>query len=331
MNPPRNNIALTLLLMLCAVLTAHAQQLPLRGEAADEAAPAIAADTARPFYVNEGTASWYGRRFHGRKTANGERFNKRAMTCAHRTLPFGTRVRVTNVATGEQVTVRVNDRGPYVRNRIIDLSDAAAKSIGMVGCARVKIEAFADVQEPLIARASSPARERRNARMREEQKADSLALAMTAADSSAAAVTDSLANVVQAITPIATMLHATAEPAMARRLQNRPSCGNGIRIVDTNDVPVDVHGYTVVVSVSNRYEDARTVRAALLARGYHAVHLIIANTCGENHYKVCVGFEPHPIACRITADNLVRDYPTARIVYISREDDDHYQTTAFAN
>jgi rare lipoprotein A len=79
-----------------------------------------------------GSASWYGPGFNGRRTANGETFNQYALTAAHRTLPFGTRVMVTNLYTGRQVVVRINDRGPYSGNRIIDLSKGAAAEIGLI-------------------------------------------------------------------------------------------------------------------------------------------------------------------------------------------------------
>ncbi|WGS50100.1 septal ring lytic transglycosylase RlpA family protein [Paraburkholderia sp. D15] len=89
-----------------------------------------------------GRASWYGRGFHGRRTANGERYDMHAMTAAHRTLPLGSYVRVTNPATSRSVVVRINDRGPYARGRVIDLSMAAASALDMrhAGTARVKIE-----------------------------------------------------------------------------------------------------------------------------------------------------------------------------------------------
>lgn len=89
-----------------------------------------------------GHASYYGRRFHGRRTANGERFNMNAMTAAHKTLPFGTMVRVTNPHNGKSVTVRINDRGPFIRGRTIDLSRGAAQKIGLVarGHGRVELE-----------------------------------------------------------------------------------------------------------------------------------------------------------------------------------------------
>ena len=89
-----------------------------------------------------GIASWYGSAFHGRRTASGERFNQYALTAAHRTLQFGTRVKVTNLRNGRSVIVRINDRGPYVRGRIIDLSRGAARIIGLVrsGTGSVRIE-----------------------------------------------------------------------------------------------------------------------------------------------------------------------------------------------
>lgn len=95
-----------------------------------------------------GIASWYGKAHHGRKTASGERFNMREMTAAHRTLPFDTVVRVTNLETGKVIKVRINDRGPYVSGRIIDLSAkaAAALEIAEDGTARVRIEEFASDQ-----------------------------------------------------------------------------------------------------------------------------------------------------------------------------------------
>jgi rare lipoprotein A (peptidoglycan hydrolase) len=89
-----------------------------------------------------GTASWYGRRQNGKRTASGERFDARKLTAAHRTLPLGTKAKVTNLETGQSTEVTINDRGPYVKNRKIDLSAAAAKKIGITkkGVAPVKIE-----------------------------------------------------------------------------------------------------------------------------------------------------------------------------------------------
>jgi rare lipoprotein A len=93
-------------------------------------------------YTEEGMASWYGRDFHGRKTSNGEIYNMHAMTAAHKTLPLGVHVRVRNLRNGREAVVRLNDRGPFVKGRIIDLSYAAADKIGIVGpgTAPVRIE-----------------------------------------------------------------------------------------------------------------------------------------------------------------------------------------------
>lgn len=87
-----------------------------------------------------GIASWYGPGFQGKKTASGERFNTHALTAAHKTLKFGTKVKVTNLNNGRSVFVTINDKGPYVRGRVIDLSNAAKNAIGMGGTAKVSLE-----------------------------------------------------------------------------------------------------------------------------------------------------------------------------------------------
>lgn len=98
----------------------------------DDTAPSSLQEQKLP-RLGEGKASYYAERFHGRKTASGERFSKEEFTAAHRTLPFGTTLRVTNTDNGKTVLVRVNDRGPHCGNRIIDLSPAAARAIGLMG------------------------------------------------------------------------------------------------------------------------------------------------------------------------------------------------------
>jgi rare lipoprotein A len=96
--------------------------------------------------LGRGSASYYAAKFDGRRTASGERFDNDAMTAAHRTLPFGTLVRVTNVANGRSVIVRINDRGPFTRGRTIDVSRAAAEELGLVarGHATVELALIAD-------------------------------------------------------------------------------------------------------------------------------------------------------------------------------------------
>lgn len=100
-------------------------------------------DTSRDF-VEEGLASWYGRDFHGRRTSSGDPYDMFAMTAAHKTLPLPTYVRVTDLDTGNRVVVRVNDRGPFVEGRVIDLSYVAALKLGIAarGTARVEVRAL---------------------------------------------------------------------------------------------------------------------------------------------------------------------------------------------
>ncbi len=93
-----------------------------------EPSPAAACDI-----VENGKASFYADKFNGRRTANGERFSNQAMTAAHRTLPFGTKIMVENPSNGRSVVVRINDRGPFIKGRVIDLSKAAAREIGIIG------------------------------------------------------------------------------------------------------------------------------------------------------------------------------------------------------
>lgn len=102
--------------------------------------------TSPPVEPQMGVASYYAGRWHGRRTASGERFDMHEMTAAHRTLPFGTRVRVTNLKNGREVVVRINDRGPWRKKRVIDVSYAAARKLGMVGpgIARVRLDVVAE-------------------------------------------------------------------------------------------------------------------------------------------------------------------------------------------
>ena len=116
----------------------------------DEAPPlAKIPAPSQPTLVETGLGSWYGRRFHGKLTASGEVFNQEKFTAAHRTLPWGSRVKVTNLANGKSVEVRINDRGPFGKGRIIDVSRAAAKALGMVGSGitAVRVESLSDSEK----------------------------------------------------------------------------------------------------------------------------------------------------------------------------------------
>jgi rare lipoprotein A len=103
-------------------------------------------------WLQVGVASWYGSQFQGRKTAAGEPFDMNSMTCAHPTLPMGTWLRVTNLKNRRTTFVRVNDRGPVLEGRIVDLSFAAARAVGLVGVGKVKLETVRD-GDPELAQA----------------------------------------------------------------------------------------------------------------------------------------------------------------------------------
>ena len=94
-------------------------------------------------FIQEGLASWYGKDFHGNKTSNGEIYNMYAMTAAHKILPFGTYIRVYNLSNNKEVIVRINDRGPFITGRIVDLSYSAARRIGLVGPGTAKVRLVA--------------------------------------------------------------------------------------------------------------------------------------------------------------------------------------------
>jgi rare lipoprotein A len=117
--------------------------------AADLAEPSIPAG-ARPVITETGLASWYGPPYHNRRGSNGEVYNMNAMTAAHRTFPLGSIVRVTNIKTGHSALVRITDRGPFIRGRVLDLSLAAARKVDVVqpGVAKVKVELM-DSRVPL--------------------------------------------------------------------------------------------------------------------------------------------------------------------------------------
>lgn len=102
-------------------------------------------------YRERGVASWYGEKFHGRNTSNGERYDMYALTAAHKTLPLPTWVRVTNLRNGASIVVRVNDRGPFVKNRLIDLSFSAASALDMVGAGTTLVEVQALPGQPATA------------------------------------------------------------------------------------------------------------------------------------------------------------------------------------
>ena len=136
----------TLVMPLMLVASAAAQDTDAAALPAVAASAIPLADIIEETEIDGGMASYYGNELAGNRTANGERFDPGELTAAHRTLPFGSKVRVTNMSNGDSVVVRINDRGPFSRGRVIDVSHAAAREIGMQrsGIARVKLALLAD-------------------------------------------------------------------------------------------------------------------------------------------------------------------------------------------
>ena len=157
LHSPAVRIGLAMVMLFCATGCLHhhrtgapsTRNIPSPG--APTTTPASPRGPAAPIVQGEeGIASWYGHPYHGRHSASGEIYNMYAMTAAHRTLPFGTQVRVHDLENARDVTVRINDRGPFVEGRIIDLSYAAAQAMGMNGIARVRLQilGLGDTSEP---------------------------------------------------------------------------------------------------------------------------------------------------------------------------------------
>ncbi len=119
----------------------------------------LAGESARE--LQRGGASWYGLGFHGRRTASGERYDMNAMTAAHRTLPFGTWVRVRSLVNGREVDVRITDRGPFIRSRVIDVSRSAAEALDMLGLGFKEVVLLVPESIPVLADAPLPLVKRR--------------------------------------------------------------------------------------------------------------------------------------------------------------------------
>jgi rare lipoprotein A len=134
--PAANAVVVATRLALVAVLLCQILAIGCSGNRKPAAPPTLGAP------VERGMASWYGPKFNGKRTANGERYDMNAFTAAHPSLPFGTKIGVRNTRTGREVVVRVNDRGPYSKNRILDLSYAAAREVGVVGPGTASVEIY---------------------------------------------------------------------------------------------------------------------------------------------------------------------------------------------
>jgi rare lipoprotein A len=152
----RRGVAIATLLVALGV-SASASDPSVSAKPSDTA-PVQQRKARRWFQI--GTASWYGRYFQGRQTANGESYDMNGLTCAHRNLPLGTWLRVTNLKNRKSIFVRVNDRGPMPDDRIVDLSYGAAKAVGITGLGKVKLEKLrpgdSEMAKQLIAQLHGP-------------------------------------------------------------------------------------------------------------------------------------------------------------------------------
>lgn len=146
---------LTVQIVLTLAFTGANTELTYSDKTSDDK-EVLNGDPTGSSFIETGEASWYGPGFHGRKTANGERFDTYEMTAAHKTLPFGTLLKVVNLENNLYTVVRINDRGPYIRGRIIDLSRAAKDAIGMGGTAPVRIEQISEEDAELLRQGIDP-------------------------------------------------------------------------------------------------------------------------------------------------------------------------------
>jgi rare lipoprotein A len=152
MNSGRPKVLLpVLLIVVLFLLTACGPRYIVRERRMPPAEKETKIEKRETREVQQGIASWYGKDFHGRQTSSGEVYDMYQLTCAHQTLPLGTMVMVTNLENGKSVELKVNDRGPFVKGRIIDVSYAAAKMLDMAekGTAPVKVEVFGPVVEEI--------------------------------------------------------------------------------------------------------------------------------------------------------------------------------------
>ena len=226
-------------------------------------------------YVETGIASWYGSKFHGRRTANGEIFDMNAISAAHRTLPMPSMVRVTNLENGRSLALRVNDRGPFAKSRIIDLSRRAARILGFEakGVARVRVEIMAEQSRRMAAgggRAKPP---------------DNLAIVRDPRPARVAYV------------DVSTL--PAAEPGAQRKPASATETNGPTR-------------YYIQAGAFRNYDNAVELRSWLASLGKVA---IVPSATGTPLYRVRVGPYADPAAARAMLNSIVaRGRPDARVV-----------------
>ena len=235
-------------------------------------------------YVERGVASWYGPGFHKVKTSNGELYDMYGMTAAHRTLPLPAYVRVTNLQNGRNVVVRVNDRGPFVGNRIIDLSYTAAAKLDMLhaGTAMVEVRSLdgaapaADLSRPLTAGAAAPPDGAPGAAVSSPGAAPAPVAAASAATASAASASPATSPPAPAVKPVLfVQAGAFADPANAERLAAKLRGGTYGRIVVRDDVIAGRRMFRVRIGPVADVRAFDQIYAALERDGVHDAHLAL--------------------------------------------------------
>jgi len=264
-------------------------------------------------YDETGIASWYGAKFHGRRTANGEIYNMNALTAAHRTLPMPSFVRVTNLENGRSLILRVNDRGPFARGRILDVSRRGSQLLGFQkqGTARVRVQVLADRTQALkarlrnqteLAKVGTPITVNRLPKPRVQSQS-----LPAPGNSSPALSTETLPKVTQ----------STAEPAVEPTTSPEPAAPVAIQAFEpsgevTEGKPTPTHIY-VQAGAFSKFDNANRVRARLAPLGDVRLSQVLVN--GKDLYRVRVG----PLTSVGDADRMLASvaengYRNARIV-----------------
>lgn len=247
---------------------------------------------AQSGYVQEGKASFYADKFEGRTTASGERYSHAKSTCAHLTLPFGTLVRVTRISNGETIVVRVNDRGPFVPNRIIDLSRSAAEKLGFIGegVTDVRIEVLDD--EGNVLPQTPPTRPKENPETKnprpttQPQHFDKPNAAPQHIDK----------------------LSAAPQP------QPQPSVPSDYELYELNITKQQPGGFTVQIKSYREMENLLRIVDELKSSLKENVRVQVATVNGDRVYRLMVGNYASRIEAEKSRDRIAKSYPDCFVV-----------------
>ena len=257
-------------------------------------------------YDETGIASWYGAAFHGRKTANGEDYDMNSLTAAHRTLPMPSFVRVTNLENGRSLVLKVNDRGPFAKGRIIDISKRGAQLLGFQnqGTSRVRVQILADRSRAVAARMQN---RETLARVGSPITVDKLPKASVSAETLPAPAGAELSPNVNSVPPVqAGTIPNTTAPTETAALTTSPEAA-------VEQVPVSPTSIFVQAGAFGLFDNANKVRASLSPLGPVFLDQVLVG--GRDLYRVRVG----PLADVNQADMILNQvvgsgYPDARII-----------------